>query len=96
MAIHAGSESARIGWRADYDALSYEEVALPSDVRDGIRAYLSKVGLKFAAFDFSVDGNDEWWFLEANPNGLWAWLEERVEIPIASAIAEFIVVKGSA
>jgi len=96
VAIHAGSESARIDWRADYDALSYEEVALPPDVRDGIRVYLSEVGLKFAVFDFSVDGNDEWWFLEANPNGLWAWLEERVEIPIASAIAEFLVVKGSA
>jgi hypothetical protein len=28
--------------------------------------------------------------LEANPNGLWAWLEEAAGIPVAAAIAELL------
>lgn len=94
VAIHAGSEPARIDWRADYDALSYVEIDLPRPVSLGIERYLTATGLAFAAFDFSVARDSKWWFLEANPNGLWAWIEERANVPIAPAIADFIVEGG--
>lgn len=91
VAIHAATELARIDWRADYDAVSYKTVEVPVQVQTGTRRYLSRFGLLFAAFDFSVASDGTWWFLEANPNGLWAWLEEAVGIPIASVIAELLV-----
>lgn len=94
VAIHAENERARIDWRADYEALPYQEVSVPVGVTDGIRAYMSEVELSFVAFDFSVDREGKWWFLEANPNGLWAWIEEQANVPIARAIAEFIVGEG--
>lgn len=90
VTIHAANESARIDWRADYDALDYSEVKVPTDVQAGVSRYLSRFGLLFAAFDFSVAKNGTWWFLEANPNGLWAWLEEAAGIPVAAAIAELL------
>jgi glutathione synthase/RimK-type ligase-like ATP-grasp enzyme len=89
-AIHASSEQAWIDWRADYDALSYSVIEVPAGVRAGIYRYLRRFGLLFAAFDFSVDHDGTWWFLEANPNGLWAWLQERVGLPIAKTIAELL------
>lgn len=90
VAIHAANELARIDWRADYDALSYSTVEVPVHVQAGVSRYLSRFGLLFSAFDFTVDQDGTWWFLEANPNGLWAWLEETVGIPVAAAIAELL------
>lgn len=90
VAIHAANEPARIDWRADYDALNYSTVEVPADVQAGVSRYLSRFGLLFAAFDFSVAQDGTWWFLEANPNGLWAWLEKIVGIPVAAAIAEYL------
>lgn len=94
-AIHASHEQARIDWRADYDALSYSVVEVPHAVRAGIRSYLHRFGLLFAAFDFSVAQDGRWWFLEANPNGLWAWLQERTGLSIATAIAEMLMEESS-
>lgn len=91
VAIHAANELARIDWRADYDALSYSTVEIPVHVQAGVSRYLSRFGLLFAAFDFSVAQDGMWWFLEANPNGLWAWLEETTGVPVASAIAELLI-----
>lgn len=69
--IHTENELALVDWRADYDAISYHKIEVPVDVQAGIRRYLSRLGLLFAAFDFSVAQDGTWWFLEANPNGLW-------------------------
>ncbi len=43
---------------------------------------------RFAALDFIVDPDDQWWFLECNPNGQWAWIEEETGLPISSALAD--------
>lgn len=94
VAIHAGNSRSRVDWRADYDSLTYEVIDLPATVARGLRAYMIEVGLTYAAFDFSVDRNGKWWFLEANPNGLWAWIEEQVKVPIARTIAEFMIEEG--
>ncbi|HSV65482.1 MAG TPA: hypothetical protein VLJ59_06180 [Mycobacteriales bacterium] len=44
--------------------------------------------LTFAAFDFTVDRDGVWWFLEANANGMWAWIQDKTGLPIAAAIAD--------
>jgi hypothetical protein len=46
--------------------------------------------LRFGTFDFSV-ASDEWWFLECNPNGQWAWLQDETNIPISAALADALV-----
>lgn len=93
VAIHATNEQARVDWRADYDALTYSVIDVPHEVRAGIKNYLHRLGLLFAAFDFSVTQDGTWWFLEANPNGLWAWLQEQTGLPIAAEIAELLMEK---
>src|SRR5262249_43039004 len=65
--IDAGSEAARVDFRADYDSLSYTEVAPPERVRAGMMAFLKAFGLAFGAFDFVVTTTGEWVFLECNP-----------------------------
>jgi glutathione synthase/RimK-type ligase-like ATP-grasp enzyme len=86
--IDARSRAAEVDWRADYHSLEYTPIETPDRVRELATALLRRLGLRFAAMDFVVTPDGEWWFLEANPNGQWAWIERETAMPIAAAIAD--------
>jgi ATP-grasp ribosomal peptide maturase len=87
--IDAESEAAAVDWRTDYDALTYAPLAdVPTAVRDGVRALMARLRLRFGTFDFIVDPDGRWWFLEVNPNGQWAWIEDATGLPITAAITD--------
>jgi D-alanine-D-alanine ligase-like ATP-grasp enzyme len=50
-------------------------------------AYLEHFGLRYGAFDFVVEPEGQWVFLECNPNGQWLWLEDEADQPISAALA---------
>lgn len=50
-----------------------------------------RLGLRFGALDFLVTPSGEWYFLEVNPNGQWAWIEQETGLPISSAIADALI-----
>ncbi|MBQ0826591.1 ATP-grasp ribosomal peptide maturase [Streptomyces sp. RG38] len=79
-----------IDWRSQYRNLAYEPVDCPEPVRAALLRFLGEFGLCFGAFDFAVTPGSEWWFLECNPNGQWAWLEHAAGLPITSAIADLL------
>ncbi|MDJ0344216.1 hypothetical protein QMK19_28835 [Streptomyces sp. H10-C2] len=86
--IDAGSTAAGLDWRTDYDALTYSSVAVPCSVAAAIRTYMKWMGLTYAAHDFVVRTDGRWTFYEANPSGQFAWLNEKVEFPLADTIAD--------
>lgn len=86
--IDAASDAAHVDWRSDYHSISYTVTDTPDPVRLSVRALLDSLGLRFGALDFIVDPDGHWWFLECNPNGQWAWIEEETGMPIASAVAD--------
>ncbi|GAA1720212.1 ATP-grasp ribosomal peptide maturase [Fodinicola feengrottensis] len=88
VAIHADSSAALVDWRSDYDNLRYEPIEVPVQVRAGIAAYLRSAGLAYSAFDFVIRPDGQWITLEANANGVWGWLAEECDLPIADAIAD--------
>lgn len=51
-------------------------------------AFMAALRLRFGAFDFLVCPERGWVFLECNPNGQWAWIEQATGQPIAAAIAD--------
>ncbi len=59
--------------RNNMNGVKHEAVALPSTMSLRICKLVQSYGLRFAAIDFVVDFADEWYFLEINPNGQWAW-----------------------
>lgn len=95
VGIHAGSEAARIDWRADYDSLEYEIVEPPETVVTGMSRFLKTFGLAFGAFDFVVRPDGEWVMLECNPFGQYGWLEDALDLPVTRALADLLV-DGSA
>ncbi|MGH3571817.1 MAG: ATP-grasp ribosomal peptide maturase [Pseudonocardiaceae bacterium] len=90
VAIHSSSAAGRIDWRCDYDALRYTEIPVPDAVTGSISRYLDRFGLLYGAFDFSIDNDGRWWFLECNPNGQWGFIAQATGIPIGSAIADLL------
>ncbi|MDP9794725.1 D-alanine-D-alanine ligase-like ATP-grasp enzyme [Catenuloplanes nepalensis] len=55
---------------------------------DRVRRFLAMRRLRFAALDFIVTPDGDHVFLEANPNGQWAWIEDETGLPIAAAVAD--------
>lgn len=86
-AIHARSDGSRVDWRSDYDSLDYQPVNLPGEARAGVLAYLRAFKLIFGTFDFTVGTDGRYSFLECNPNGQWAFIEQATGQPISDAIA---------
>lgn len=76
-----------LDWRIDHNALRWDVIDVPVDVRARLLALLRRMGLRFAAIDLCIDHRDEWWFIEANPAGQWAW-DHPLRDAIAAAIAD--------
>lgn len=76
-----------LDWRVDHAGNQWQVVTVPDQVRVALLELLDRLGLRFAACDFSVDHSGVWWHLEVNPAGQWAW-DHPLRDTIASAIAD--------
>lgn len=92
-ALTARSAAGRIDWRSDYDAIEYAVTSVPDGVREGLLRMMRKLDLRFAAVDFAVTPSGEWYFLDLNPNGQWAWIEHETGLPICAAITDLLAAR---
>jgi glutathione synthase/RimK-type ligase-like ATP-grasp enzyme len=53
----------------------HESIEAPPHIAAAVRRYCAALGLVYGAFDFIVDANGRWWFLECNSAGQFLWLE---------------------
>ena len=60
----------------------------PEDDR-AIKGFMDETGYRFGRFDF-IRKDGELWFLELNPNGQWAWLDEKNAHGLVSMVADAI------
>ncbi|GAA3739976.1 ATP-grasp ribosomal peptide maturase [Salinactinospora qingdaonensis] len=91
--IHTRSDAAQVDWRTDYQALTYSTPPLPRRVLAGVRELTRRLHLRYAAMDFAVDRSGRWWFLEANPNGQYGWIQHATTHEIGEAIADALTKK---
>ncbi|WP_394425724.1 ATP-grasp ribosomal peptide maturase [Streptomyces sp. SGAir0957] len=83
-------DSGLLDWRTDYDVLRYTPVDQPAAIEKALRTYMDHFGLLFGAFDFAVDADGRWWFLECNSSGQWYWLESETGLPMCAALADLL------
>lgn len=88
--LTTASAAAYIDWRSDYDALAYEWIDTPPDLAVGIRGYMKTLGLSYAALDFGIDADQQFWFYESNGAGQYGWLEAQTGAPITAALADLL------
>jgi glutathione synthase/RimK-type ligase-like ATP-grasp enzyme len=74
--------------RNNMSDVSYSKINLPETVKKGIGKFMMKYSLRFAAIDMVVSKNGDWYFLEINPNGQWAWLDTSAATNIGSSFVE--------
>ena len=48
------------------------------------------INLHFGAVDLVLTPDDQYYFLEINPNGQWLWLEDKLGFPISDKIVEWL------
>ncbi|MEU3567365.1 hypothetical protein AB0E96_02870 [Kitasatospora sp. NPDC036755] len=77
-----------LDWRERQNLMSCSPVVVPEPVAQSVAAYLAELHLVYGAFDFAVTAAGEWYFLECNPNGQWAWQGVETTSAIAWAIAD--------
>jgi glutathione synthase/RimK-type ligase-like ATP-grasp enzyme len=77
-----------IDWRDPDAAIEYSRSMLTDPVQSACRRVMDELGLLYGAFDFIRTPDDELVFLEINPTGEWAWLEETLGFPMREAFIE--------
>jgi hypothetical protein len=60
---------------------------LPSQIQTGIFSFMRDLGLHFGRLDFLLSQND-YFFLEVNPNGQWAWLDSENKLGLTKKVIE--------
>lgn len=81
-------ERTRLDFRADYGAIAMRPGTLPDDVAARCLALVRGYGLNYSAIDLILTPDGRYVFLESNPNGQFAFVEELVpELPLAEAVA---------
>ncbi len=84
------SIGAELDWRKKkYEHIKHYYEKIPNQVSDKILDYINKLDLPFGAIDLIETPEEEWYFLECNPNGQWLWIEELTNQPISKAIADW-------
>jgi hypothetical protein len=68
--------------------VAYRRASLPDDVAGALRELVAQYGLRFAAIDMVRSVKGDWFFLEINPNGQWAWLDISAGLDIASSFVK--------
>lgn len=66
--------------------LPFYRYSLPRYIEDKCRDLVSELGLKFGAIDIIKAKDGEYYFLEINPNGQWAWIEMDTKLPISNSL----------
>ena len=69
----------------------YSVYALPAKIERRCARLVSNLGLCFGAIDLILTPQQEYVFLEVNPNGQWAWIEDFTGLPISEAVAELLI-----
>jgi glutathione synthase/RimK-type ligase-like ATP-grasp enzyme len=82
-------EETLVDWRKGVRLdLAHESTELPMELASACVAVTRDLALRFAAIDLVEDQDGRFWFLEANPNGQWAWIEQRTGAPVTAAIVD--------
>lgn len=79
----------RIG---DTNKLGCKVIDIPNDIDQKCREMLRRFGLCHGSFDFVVDEQGNWIFLELNEMGNFLWLEgANPDIPLLDCFSEFLI-----
>lgn len=95
--IHSQSDEKTLhDWRRNTLSLLHKEHILPEQIKQKCINLVGSFGLHFGAIDMVVTPDGRYVFLEVNPNGQWAWVEDLTGMPISEALVELLAGRQTA
>jgi glutathione synthase/RimK-type ligase-like ATP-grasp enzyme len=86
------SEETRTDWRRGHPGeLAHTPIELPEDVASACLALCRRLGLEFGAIDLAHEPDGRYTFFEINPNGQWAWVEQRTGLPLRARLSDLLL-----
>lgn len=81
-----------VDWRQGIltEDLAYEPCSVPDDIAEKCVKFVKLLGLTFGVVEFAIDKKGDYWFLEINPNGQWAFIEMETGLEISKEIAKVL------
>lgn len=71
-----------LDWRGQNKNVRFRNCDIPNEVVEKCFVLMKKLTLEYGAFDFIRTSDNQWYFLEVNPTGEWAWLEIELNLPM--------------
>lgn len=85
------STQTQIDWRRyDIPNTPHLPIKPPNEIINKVNMMMRELNINYGAFDFIVDKNSKWHFLEVNPMGQWLWIEDLTGLNISGAICDWI------
>lgn len=85
------SDDKNIDWRVSQiegKNINHQMADLPNSIRQKCVQIVKSFGLRYSSIDLIKDVTGEYYFLELNPNGQWAWIEQLTGHPIRDSIID--------
>jgi glutathione synthase/RimK-type ligase-like ATP-grasp enzyme len=82
------NEMTQIDWRRK--KLKFRANILPKEIENLCIKLLMELGISFGALDLIETTKGDFYFLEINPNGQWAWIEIDTGLKISDSIIKFL------
>lgn len=82
------SEATRLDCRHDLEGLRQEAIWLRPEVEEKCLKIHHRLGLRMSNIDLIVTPGGDHVFLELNPNGQWAWIEDQTGLPLGQALVD--------
>lgn len=82
-------EISKTDWRKG--VLKFYKTEIPLNLEEKCRQLVKNLNLKFGAIDLIKDKEGNYIFLEINPNGQWAWIENETGLKISEAIINELI-----
>jgi glutathione synthase/RimK-type ligase-like ATP-grasp enzyme len=76
-------------WRKE--KLTFHQIDLPENISQMCLSIVKSLNLKFGAIDLIKTPSNDYIFLEINPNGQWAWIENQTGQKISDAIIKTLL-----
>lgn len=83
--------SAVVDWRSHEADPTFRPYAIPEALSNRCERLMKELALRYAAFDFILSANGEPYFLELNPAGEFAWIEEGLGMPMRDALIDLLL-----
>ena len=90
FAVDIVGDTSLIDWRDPNIDVNYTISSVDDTTLSLCRRMLMELGLKYGAFDFIRAPCGDLIFLELNPTGEWAWLEDKVGFELRDAFIELL------